>query len=348
MLKYVIKRLLLLVLTTFVILTMCLIFVRMLPIPTINKAPNVDPELQYKQLVKDGYLIQVEDPDGTYTGDYVYANDSGTTKYVKMPIMQSVVTFWVNVLTKWDWGNGINMYSGQGSVWNVLLQKLPYTILVNLYSVLISVPIGLLLGIYAALRKNKWQDHTISTLVMVFVSVPSYVYAFLVQYFFCFKLGWFDLTIKSLTEAPFFSFAMFWSMMPAVLSLSFGSIAGFTRYTRAELSEVLTSEYLLLARTKGLTRWQAISRHALKNAMVVIFPMILGEFISILGGSLIIENIFGIPGVGSLYVTAISTRDYNYFMALTFFYTFIGLLSGIVIDLSYGIIDPRIRMGAKK
>ena len=140
---------------------------------------------------------------------------------------------------------------------------------------------------------------------------------------------------------------MFYCMFPAVVSLAFGTIAGLTRFTRAELSEVLTADYLLLARTKGLTRSQAITRHALRNAMVPILPMILGEFIGILGGSLIIEAIFSIPGIGSLYTTAISVRDYNFFMALTFFYTLINLLSGLVIDLSYGFIDPRIKMGEK-
>ena len=105
---------------------------------------------------------------------------------------------------------------------------------------------------------------------------------------------------------------------------------------------------MLLARTKGLTKAQAITRHAMRNAMVVILPMIIGEFIGIISGSLIIEKIFGIPGVGSLYITAVNIRDYNFFMALTFFYIFIGLFSGIVMDISYGFIDPRIRMGAKK
>ena len=230
-----------------------------------------------------------------------------------------------------------------------MTQKLPYTVVVNVYSILISIPLGLGLGIYAALKKNKWQDAFISTLVMVFISVPSYVYAFLVQYIFCYKLGWFELQVLSESKAgSLFSFKMFASMVPAVMSLSFGSIAGFTRYTRAELSEVLTGDYMLLARTKGLTKAQAISRHAMRNAMVVILPMIIGEFIGVLGGSLIIENIFGIPGIGNLYVTSINLRDYNFFMALTIFYTLIGLVSGIVIDVSYGFIDPRIRMGSKK
>lgn len=146
----------------------------------------------------------------------------------------------------------------------------------------------------------------------------------------------------------YFSWAMFKSVIAPVLSLSFGTIAGFARYTRAELTEVLTSDFMLLARTKGLTKSQATVRHALRNAMVPIFPMIIGEFVGIIGGSLIIEQIFGVPGVGRLYLSSITTKDYDFFMMLSMFYTAIGLVSGIIIDLSYGLIDPRIRMGGKK
>lgn len=135
--------------------------------------------------------------------------------------------------------------------------------------------------------------------------------------------------------------------MPCVLAMSAGSIAGYARFTRAELTEILTGEYLLLARTKGLTRGQAIRRHALRNAMVPIFPSIIAEFISVLSGSLILENIFSIPGVGGMYLTSIQSLDYDFFMMLSGFYCLVGLLAGIVVDISYGFIDPRIRMGAK-
>ena len=168
------------------------------------------------------------------------------------------------------------------------------------------------------------------------------------QYLLFFKLGWFDALAN--TDNGAWSWTYIRSIFPAVLSMSFGTIAGFARYTRAELTEVLTSDFMLLARTKGLTRAQATVRHAMRNAMVPIFPMILGEFISIMSGSLIIEKIFTIPGVGELYlgsIQAMPAPDYNYFMLLTVFYTFIGLATGIVIDISYGIIDPRIRMVAR-
>ena len=215
----------------------------------------------------------------------------------------------------------------------------------EVYSSLLAVPLGLSLGALAALKKNRWQDHVVSTGVMIFISVPSYVVAFLVQYLLCFKLDWFPLTMAA--GYDYFSWETFRSMLPAVFSLSFGSIAGYCRFTRAELTEVLTGEYLLLARTKGLTRSQAVFRHALRNAMVPILPMIIGEFIAVMSGSLIIEQIFAIPGVGRLYLNSIISLDYDFFMLLSAFYTFIGLLAGIVIDISYGFIDPRIRMGAK-
>ena len=167
----------------------------------------------------------------------------------------------------------------------------------------------------------------------------------MLQYVFCFKLGWFPLTMS--TSDQYFTWPVFHSMIPAVFALCLGSIASYARYTRAELSEVLTGEFMLLARTKGLTKSQAIYRHAMRNSMVVIFPSILSEFISVLSGSLIIENMFSIPGVGGLYLNAITFQDYDFFMLLSAFYTLIGLAAGIVIDISYGFIDPRIRMGAK-
>ena len=318
--KYIVKRILLMFLTLFIIMTMCFVLIKLLPLPAVREMGR-DVNLILAKREKMGY---------------------------NKPIRVQYYLFLKNVLTEWDWGVGEQMYEGY-SVWNVMMQKLPYTVLVNLYSILFAIPLGLSFGIYAALKKNKWQDHLISTAVMVFISVPSYVYAFLIQYFLCFRLGWFPLQLESLGSAgSLFSWKMFSSMIPAILSLGFGTVAGLTRYTRAELSEVLTGDYMLLARTKGLTKAQAISRHALRNAMVVILPMIIGEFIGILGGSLIIENIFGIPGVGNLYINSINVRDYNFFMAMSVFYTFIGLASGIVNDISYGLIDPRIRMGSKK
>jgi len=315
--KYILKRLGLMVMTFLIIITTCFVLVKLLPnIPAEQFGKDMAVILQRRELL--GY---------------------------NLPIMEQYFRFWKYAL-KGFFGVSEVLYLGQ-DVWSVFVNKLPFTVAVNIYSILFSIPLGLILGIIAALKKNTIIDHIISTGVMIVVSVPSFIYAFLVQYILYFKLGWTSATMDATQGA--FSWTGFVSMIPAILSMSFGTIAGFARYTRAELTEVLTSEFMLLARTKGLTKAQATVRHAMRNAMVPIFPMILGEFISIMSGSLIIEQMFSIPGVGKLYVNSIQATppDYNFFMLLSAFYTLIGLTAGIVIDISYSIIDPRIRMGAK-
>lgn len=318
MFKYVMKRIGLMLFTFVTIMIICFTLIKLLPI-TIDIQFGKDQVILMNQLKARGYYD---------------------------PIPVQFFNYIKRIIVSGDFGIGVNLPEYRNKpVWGVFTEKLAPTVLINVYSSLIAVPIGIALGIYAALKKNKIQDHIISTGVMLFISVPSFVYAFLVQFIFCFKLGWFDITMKA--GYNYFTWEMFRSMMPAVISLAFGSIAGYARYTRAELTEVLTNEYMLLARTKGLTKGQATVRHALRNAMVPIFPSIIGEFISVLSGSLIIEKIFSIPGVGGLYLDAINAQDYDFFMLLSGFYCLVGLAAGIVIDISYGFIDPRIRMGAK-
>ena len=317
MLKYAIQRILYMMLVFLIITCMCFILIRMLP--------------------------PVELPPGDPHSDIIEARREA--QGYNKPYMVQFGIFMKNILTKFDWGVSDRLYFGQ-DVLKIFVDKLPASVIVNLYSILLSIPVGIALGIFAALKKNTWIDYSISTLTMVVISVPSFVYAFLIQYIFSYKLGWLPFLMKS--GKDWFSWPMLVSMLPAIMSLSFGVIAGFTRTTRAELTEVLTNEFMLLARTKGLTKAQATIRHAMRNCFVVVIPAIFGQFIGILGGSLIIERIFAIPGVGGLTINAINGRDYPIFMLTTCFYTAIGLVASLVVDISYGFIDPRIRMGSKK
>ena len=333
MFKYVAKRLGLMLFTFLIIFTMCFVLIKLLPIPT-NALPGQDPEIVMKTLEGRGWITNIQE------------GENGVWTYDRVPILLQYITYIKRIMTQGDfgivttYGEYLNM-----NIWQVFVDHLPPTILINIYSTLIGVPIGLGLGILAALKKNKWQDQVINIFIMLLISVPSIVLALMLQYVFCFKLGWFPLTMS--TSNDYFTWEVFHSMIPAVFALCLGSIAGYARYTRAELSEVLTGEFMLLARTKGLTKRQAIYRHAMRNSMVVIFPSILSEFISVLSGSLIIERMFSINGVGGLYLNTITFQDYDFFMLLSGFYTLVSLTAGIVIDISYGFIDPRIRMGAK-
>ncbi|MBP3667207.1 MAG: ABC transporter permease [Clostridia bacterium] len=333
MFKYVMKRLGLMLFTFFIIFTMCFVLIKLLPIPT-NALPGQDPEIVMKTLEGRGWITNIRE------------GENGVWEYDRVPILLQYGIYLKRIVTQGDfgivttYGEYLNM-----NIWEVFVSHLPPTILINIYSTLIGVPIGLGLGILAALKKNKWQDQLINIFIILLISVPSIVLALMIQYVFCFKLDWFPLMMSTSNE--YFTWEVFHSMIPAVFALCLGSIAGYARYTRAELSEVLTGEFMLLARTKGLTKRQAIYRHAMRNSMVVIFPSILSEFVSVLSGSLIIEKMFGINGVGGLYLNSITFQDYDFFMLLSGFYTLVSLTAGIVIDISYGFIDPRIRMGAK-
>ncbi len=317
MFKYALQRFLYMLLVLLIITCMCFVLVRMLPPESL---PPGDPHTavlearRQAQGYNEPYLVQF----GIFLKD---------------------------IFTEFDWGLSDKLFFGQ-DVWDIFVTRLPASMIVNFYSIIVSIPLGIALGIFAALKKNTWIDYMISTLTMVVISVPNFVYAFVIQYLFSYKLGWLPFLMKSGTD--WFSGEMLISILAPIMSLSFGVIAGFTRTTRAELTEVLTSEFMLLARTKGLTKAQATIRHAMRNCFVVVIPAIFGEFIGILGGSLIIERIFSIPGVGGLTLSAINGRDYPIFMLTTVFYTAIGLVGGLVVDISYGFIDPRIRMGSKK
>ena len=314
--KYALKRVGLLLLTFFIIMAICFTLIRLLPLPDASKY-GVNAALVQARREKMGY---------------------------NKPIPVQFFLYWKNVLLSGDWGIGEEYKTGL-EVGQVFIERLPATMVVNLLSILVSIPLGIGLGVFAALKKNRWQDYLISTLVMVAISVPSFVVAFLLQSLFYYRLG-----ILPPLMAPtdrWFSGEMLLSLIMPVTALLLGTLAGFTRITRAELTEVLTGDYMLLARAKGMTKLQATVRHAFKNSAVVVLPAVLGSFVGILSGSMIIERIFSIPGVGELYLGAILSQDYNFFMMLSAFYTFVGLLAGLIVDLSYGLIDPRVRIGQR-
>lgn len=243
---------------------------------------------------------------------------------------------------------GFSHKRGQ-DVSKILFSKIPTTLKINIIPLLLSVPIGVTLGIVAVMKKNKLTDHIISTGVIVLISIPVFVLAMLLQYLLVYV--WEVLPSRYVATSEEWK-ADFWfgvkSYIMPIFVMTISSIAGWTRSVRAELTEQLTSEYMLLARSKGLSKKQATFRHALKNAMVPFAPSIFTEFIALISGSLIIEQIFRIDGVGRIYIEALNSKDYPLVMIDVCFYTLVGLLAGILADLSYSLLDPRIRVGSGK
>ena len=264
--------------------------------------------------------------------------------HLDKPLYEQYFIFLKNFLS-FEFGESITLYPRR-PVFEIMAERIPMTLALNLMSLVVTIPIGLICGIAAALKKNTLTDHAVSTMVVVNVSVPSFVFASLLQYFLAFKLGWFPILMDM--KSAFLSPAQLWSMVLPVLALSFGGIATIARYMRAELFEALSSEYMLLARAKGLNQMQATVRHAMRNSFIPLCNIIVPMFMNVLGGSMVVEKIFTIPGLGSLLTSAISTSDYYLTIAILFIYSLINLTSVLVMDLSYGIVDPRIRIGGGK
>lgn len=347
MVKYVIQRVILAFITLFIILSLTFILMKTLP---LDFPAGADIATKLKFLTSQaarGYLIQ-STTELTELGNPVATVtpfQSTTTYYFYAePILKQYGAWLTDIFTKWNWGTSYVVEPNVDSL-VVIAKGLPTTVKVNVLSVIIAVPLGILLGVWAALKKNKPTDTIISTVVMILISVPSFVLITFLVLIFGYGLKWlptewpksyYDLDVKVL------------GYIIPVFSLSLGSICGYCRFTRAELCDVLSSDYLLLARTKGLTKTQAVLRHAMRNAMVPILPSILAEIVGVLGGSMILEKIYNIPGIGNIFFQALSIKDYNLLMVDMAVFTLIGLLAGIILDLSYGFLDPRIRMGAKK
>lgn len=316
MTKYVLGRIGAMLLTLFLVMTLSFWVIRLMPM-SIFENPEVSPEVQQKLENR----MHLHEP---------------------MPVQYYY--FIQGIVARGDFGTSVKIRPGL-DVFAIIKERVPPTMILNFFSLLISIPVGIVAGTLAALKRNRWQDNIISFLIIIFISVPSFVFASLLQYCFTYALPLFPTLYNA--QAPSV-WEAFHSMLLPIIALSLNPIATIARYLRGELIETLSSEYMLLARTKGLTRREATWNHAFRNSLVPIANTIIPLITGIMGGSLVIEKIFAVPGEGGLLVDSILAGDHFLTVALLIFYSMISLVSICVIDISYGIIDPRIRIGGGK
>lgn len=357
MFRYIVTRTIWIFIILITILSMQFVLLKLAP----EYPPTTEDErtIYFNKQVADGYMefrlitdsVEKEDirerrANGTTIKNSYYEDRGEVIRaYEPISISRQYLSWIKNVATKWDWGLSTKVEVGRPA-FDIIKDRIGTTMTINIIALFFYIPIGITLGIIAALNKNNPIDNFISIAVMVMISIPSFVLMILLVMVFGYHLEW----VPSIFPAKDAVFALkARGLILPVLAMSFGPIAGLTRLTRAELTEVLTSEFLLLARTKGLTRRQAVIRHALRNSMVPLVPSIIFSFVGILSGSVIIEMIYSIPGTGTVYIRALAKNayDYNLLLTSTAFYTTIGLFAVLLVDLTYGIIDPRIRMGGK-
>lgn len=226
-------------------------------------------------------------------------------------------------------------YDNQDVYKALILPRLPVTIQVGSQALAFGTLVGIFFGAVAALHRGKFLDSTVTVIAIIGVSIPSFVFAMLMQYYIGVKTGILPVVYS---KGNYIS-----TLMPS-FALSLAIISSVSRFMRTELVEVLSSDYILLAKAKGLTRPQIIYRHAIRNALIPVITILGPITISILTGSTVMEQIFGIPGVSYLMVQAIFQNDYFIILGVATFYSVLFIAVILFVDLLYGVIDPRIRL----
>ncbi|PPI08288.1 ABC transporter permease [Rathayibacter sp. AY1B8] len=261
-----------------------------------------------------------------------------TQKYgLDEPVLLRLGTYLVN-LARGDFGISYNLIP-DFPVSEMLGSRLPVTIRIGLQALVLGVVLGLLIGIVSAIRPRGWFDNLSTFVSVIAFSVPSFVIALLLVYFVGFE--WKLLPIRYSESNPFTS-----SVLPTI-SLAAYVMAVTARYARSEMLDCLESDYILLAKAKGIGPSKVIGRHALRNTLVSIITVLSPLLIGLITGSVVIEQIFGAPGLGQLLLTAIQNVDYNIVIAISLVYSIIYILVMLLVDVLYGLIDPRIRLAGQ-
>jgi oligopeptide transport system permease protein len=235
-----------------------------------------------------------------------------------------------------DLGN--SYYFQSKPVTEIILARLPVSAFVGIQAIVIGLVIGLVLGIVAALRHNSFWDSAATVVAILGVSVPSFVLGPILQYWLGVKLGWFPIAF----------FESWWHSVLPSLALSVFVIATVARFIRAEMLEVMGQDYTTLAKAKGLSGLAVVMKHVLRNALIPLVTVLAPLTIYIVTGSLVVEQIFAVPGIGEEFVRSVVVSDYAMILGTTIFFSILFILALLIQDILYGVIDPRIRVSGAK
>lgn len=245
-------------------------------------------------------------------------------------------------------GNFGYSYTYDRPVIDVLRTPMANTVFINIFATILGLGITIPLGIFCGVKRGSVRDTVIQVGTIVGYSIPTFITAIVFIWIFAIQLGWFPVSgMKTLgsdyTGWKELTDRLYYMALPLIV-MTFSSLGGMTRYVRASMTEALSLDCIRTARAKGLREKTVIYSHAFRNALIPIITLVVGWFMGIFGGSVVIENIFGINGVGRLYINALGDKDFEVVLLLQMFYVAIGLLGNLIIDIAYGIADPRVRV----
>lgn len=304
-LKYFIKRVGFMLITLWLISTITFFLMKLLPGSPYANQEKLSPE-------------QIE----------ILNKQAGLDK----PVIQQYGIY-IGNLAKGDFGTSFQFKNQPVS--KLLKDRIGPSVQLGVQAIIFGTLVGIVLGAIAAMKQNTWVD-TVATLVAILGrSIPNFVFAVLLQYIFAIKLG--VLPIAKWDQG-------FISTILPTLALAMSPLADSARFIRTEMVEVLSSDYIELARSKGLSRLQVVFRHGLRNSLIPLVTLLGPLAVALMTGSLVVENIFAIPGIGEQFVKSIMTNDYPTIMAVTIMFSTMLVVVILVVDLLYGLIDPRIRV----
>ena len=249
---------------------------------------------------------------------------------IDQPFLVQLGNYMKNLFFKLDMGTS---YVTQTPIAQAIFARLPRTMGLGLISMLISFVLGVLLGILAGTHQNRWQDNLSMLIALIGVSMPAFWLALMLVLLFSVKLGW--LPASGMGGIQYY-------ILPAIAN-SLGGIAGIARQTRSSVLEVIRSDYVTTARSKGLTEREVVYKHILPNALIPIITVAGGSFAAVFGGSVIIETVFGIDGIGLYMMSGITSRDYPVVQGCVVLLGVIFSLCMLLVDIAYAYVDPRIK-----
>lgn len=246
-------------------------------------------------------------------------------------------------------GNLGYSYKEAQDVVDVLREPMKNTIFINIFATIAALVITIPLGIFCAVKKGSKRDTAVQVLTIVGYSLPVFIIAILFIYLFAIKLGCFPLNgMKTMgmtytSDLQAFGDRMYHLALPLIV-MTFCSLGGMTRYVRASMIEALSMDCIRTARAKGVREKTVIYSHAFRNALIPIVTLVIGWFLGIFSGSIMVENIFALNGIGRTYIMSLQANDFETVLALQMFYVLISLAGNLITDIVYGFVDPRIRV----
>lgn len=262
---------------------------------------------------------------------------------------------WVGVYPKYDGsydgllqGNFGYSYEARDEVLNVVKAPMLNTILINVIGTILALGIAIPLGIVCAVKRGSRTDRAVQVITILGYSLPTFLFCILFIWLFCSILGIFPPSGmktpgSNYTGWKWFVDTMYYLALP-LITMTFCSLGGMTRYTRASMIEALSMDCIKTARAKGLKEKTVIYSHAFRNALIPIITLVIGWFIGIFAGSIVLESIFGLHGMGKLMIQSLRTADFDVVILMQLFYVAMSLIGNLIIDIAYGLVDPRIRV----